>query len=127
MQKLKITQDWSYTSSVPHVFIACFFLITYGLFISAPPPLAPHGTTATRGSQGLLIIQKLHDHKGTAVTQWLRCCGTNREVAGLIPAGVSGFFIDIKSFRSHYVLGVDSVSNKNEYQEHFLAVKAVGV
>ena len=37
----------------------------------------------------------------TAVAQWLRCCATNRKVAGSIPAGVSGFFIDIKSFRSH--------------------------
>jgi len=33
-----------------------------------------------------------------AVAQWLRCCATNRKVAGSIPAGVSGFFIDIKSF-----------------------------
>ena len=29
-------------------------------------------------------------------------------------------------FRSHYGLGVDSVSNRNEYQEHFLEVKAAG-
>ena len=36
---------------------------------------------------------------GTAVAQWLTCCATNRKVAGSIPAGVSGFFIDIKSFR----------------------------
>ena len=34
------------------------------------------------------------------------------------------FFIDIKSFRSHYGRGVDSASNRNEYQEHFLGVKA---
>ena len=34
----------------------------------------------------------------TAVAQWLRCCATNRKVAGSIPAGVIGFFIDIKSF-----------------------------
>ena len=27
---------------------------------------------------------------------------SNRKVAGSIPAGVNGFFIDIKSFRSHY-------------------------
>jgi len=53
------------------------------------------------------------------VAQWLRCCATNRKVAGSIPAGVSGFFIDIKSFRSHYGPGVDSSSNRNEYQEHF--------
>jgi len=36
------------------------------------------------------------------------------------------FFIDIKSFRSHYDPGVDSVSNRNEYQENFLGVKAAG-
>ena len=35
-------------------------------------------------------------------------------------------FIDIKSFRSHYDPGVDSASNINEYQEHFLVVKAAG-
>ena len=62
----------------------------------------------------------------TAVAQWLRCFVTNRKVAGLIPSGVSGFFIDIKSFRSHYGPGVDSASNRNEHQEHFLGVKAAG-
>ena len=36
------------------------------------------------------------------------------------------FFIDIKSFRSHYGPGVDSASNINEYQEHFLEVKVAG-
>jgi len=50
----------------------------------------------------------------------------NRKVAGSIPAGVNGFFIDIKSFRSHYGPGVDSASNRNEYQEYFLGVKAAG-
>ena len=63
---------------------------------------------------------------GTAVAQWLRCCATNRKVAGSIPAGVSGFFIEIKYFRSHYGPGVDSASNRNEYQEYFLGVKAAG-
>ena len=52
------------------------------------------------------------NNMGTAVAQWLRCCAT--------------FFIDIKSFRSHYGPGVDSAFNRNEYQEHFLVVKAVG-
>jgi len=50
---------------------------------------------------------------GTAVAQWLRFCATNRKVACSIPAGVSGIFIDIKSFRSHYGPAVDSVSNGN--------------
>jgi len=36
------------------------------------------------------------------------------------------FLIDIKTFRSHYDPGVDSASNRNEYQEHFLGVKAAG-
>jgi hypothetical protein len=62
----------------------------------------------------------------TAVAQWLRFCATNREVAGSIPAGVSGFFIDIISFRSHYGPGVASAPNRNEYQENFLGVKAAG-
>jgi len=61
---------------------------------------------------------------GAAVAQWLRCCATNRKVAGSISAGVIGFFIDIKYFRSHYGPGVDSASNINEYQEYFLGVKA---
>ena len=63
---------------------------------------------------------------GTAVAQWLRCCATNRKVAGSIPAGVSGLFVDIKYLRSHYGPGVDSASNRNEYQEFFLGVKAAG-
>ena len=77
-------------------------------------------------------VYKMYNNKvidsqmGTAVAQWLRCCATIRKVAGSIPAGVSGFFIEIKSFRSHYGPGVDSASNRNEYQEHFLGVKAAG-
>ena len=62
----------------------------------------------------------------TAVTQWLRCCATIWKVAGSIQAGVSGFLIDIKSFRSYYGPGVDSASNRNEYQAYFLGVKATG-
>ena len=57
---------------------------------------------------------------------WLRCCATNRKVTGSIPSCVSGFFIGIKYFRSHYGPGVDSASNRNEYQESFLGVKAAG-
>ena len=60
------------------------------------------------------------------MAQWLRCCAINLNVAGSVPANVSGFLIDIKSFRSHYGPGVDSVSNRNEYQEYFLGVKAAG-
>ena len=62
--------------------------------------------------------------RGAAVAQWIGCCTTNRKVAGSIPGGVSGFFIDMKSFRSHYGSGVDSATNRNEYEEYFLGVKA---
>jgi len=63
-----------------------------------------------------------------AVPEWLRCSATNRKVAGSITASVSGFFIDItKFFQSHYGPGVDSASNRNEYEEYFLGVKAAGV
>jgi len=63
---------------------------------------------------------------GTTVAQWLRCCATNRKVVGSIPAGIIGFFIDIKSFRSHYNRAVDSASNRNEYQVYLLGIKAAG-
>jgi len=82
--------------------------------IQAPVVLPPEKGTGT-----LCLME-------TAVAQWLRWCVTNRKAAGSIPASVSGFFIDIKSFRSHYGPGVDSASNRNEYQEHFLGVKAAG-
>jgi hypothetical protein len=70
-----------------------------------------------RSRPSLRILTPTEMHKGTAVAQWLRCCATDRKDAGWIPAGVSGFFIDIKSFRSHYGTGVDSA---------FLGVKAAG-
>jgi len=73
-----------------------------------------------------LFANSISNGRGTPVAQWLRCCATNRKVAGSIPTSVSEFFIDIKSFRSRYGHGVDSASNRNEYQEHFLGVKAAG-
>ena len=64
--------------------------------------------------------------KNNSGAKGLRRCATNRKVAGSIPACVIGNFIDIKSFRSHYGPRVDSSSNRNEYQEHFLGIKAAG-
>jgi hypothetical protein len=63
---------------------------------------------------------------GTAVSQWLRYCATNQKVAGSIPDGVMEFFIDINPSDRHYGLGIDSVSNRNEYREYFLGVNAAG-
>jgi len=39
-------------------------------------------------------IRVLRCIRGTVVAQWLRCYAKNRKVAGSIPAGVCGFFID---------------------------------
>jgi hypothetical protein len=33
----------------------------------------------------------------------------------------------LTSFRAHYGPGVDLASNRNEYQEYFLGIKAAGV
>ena len=56
----------------------------------------------------------------------MRHCATSRKVADSIPDGVTGFFSLTYFFRSHYGPGVDSASNRNEYQECFLRVKAAG-
>ena len=56
------------------------------------------------------------------VAQWLRCCTTNRKVAGSIPDGVIG----VTDNNPDYDPGVDSASSRNEYQEDFLGVNAAG-
>jgi hypothetical protein len=38
------------------------------------------------------VITSKVDALVTAVAQWLRCCVTNRKVAGFIPDGVTGIF-----------------------------------
>ena len=58
------------------------------------------------------------------MAQWLRCSATNRKVAGSIPVGVIGIFHCHKILP--IALWVDSASNRNEYQEYFLGVKAAG-
>jgi hypothetical protein len=45
-------------------------------------------------------------------------------VAGLIPDGIMEFFIHINWL--NYGPGVDSASNRNEYQVYFLGVNAGG-
>jgi len=62
----------------------------------------------------------IHLSVGTALAQWLRCCVTNRKVAGSIPDGVIWIF---HWHKIHYGPGVDSPSNRDEYQEYFLGGK----
>ena len=60
----------------------------------------------------------------TTVAQWLRELCYKSVGRWLDPSWCQ--WTDIKSFRSHYGPGVDSASNRNEYQEYFLGVKSAG-
>jgi hypothetical protein len=60
------------------------------------------------------------------VAQLLRYWATNRKVAGSIPDGVIEIFHWHNPSDRTMALGVDSASNRNEYQAHFLGVKAAG-
>ena len=51
----------------------------------------PDGLVVQKG-MGTDIIIHIQYSGGTAVAQWLRCCVTNRKVAGSIPASVIGIF-----------------------------------
>ena len=95
----------------------------YGEFVFISTPASP--LSSLRAFFSLSCYSEFMDATSTYST-WLSCCVTNQKVTGSIPAGVIGFFIDIKSFRSHYDPGIDSASNRNEYQEYFLGVKAAG-
>jgi len=55
----------------------------------------------------ILPLYKTQRGGGTAVAQWLRCCATNRKVAGSIPDDVSGFFVDINTSDRTMTLGAD--------------------
>ena len=80
---------------------------------------------STKGSKYVEEYNKLMVKQAwTAVAQWLRCCATNRMVAGSIPDIVIRNFYCHNSSNRTMALGVDSASNRFEYQEHFLGVKA---
>jgi hypothetical protein len=57
---------------------------------------------------------------------WLRHYATNRKVAGSIPDGAIGRFHWHNPSSDTLAAGDDSASNRNEYQEYFLGVKAAG-
>jgi len=114
-----------------HVWLSCnysnkFKLNKFGFLLGCPCTwIVLCDTAINLHSQGQVSSKKyIKLMVGTPVAQWLRCCATNPKVAGSIPAGVIGFFIDMKSLRSHYGRGINPASNRNEYQEHFLGVKA---
>jgi len=51
---------------------------------------------------------------------YLRHCATSRKVAGSVPDRVTGIFHFLLPFRPHYGPGVESASNRNEYQGYLL-------
>ena len=64
--------------------------------------------------------------KYSAVAQWLRCCATNRKVAGSIPDGVIGIFHSHNPSDRTMALRSTQPLNRNEYQVNFLGVNAAG-
>ena len=74
-----------YTKNINHLFYASNFMALYII-------RALHVVTYTKYLYYYeIIIFHLHG-RGTAVAQWLRCCATNRKVAGSIPDGIIGIF-----------------------------------
>jgi hypothetical protein len=60
------------------------------------------------------------------VAQWFKVLCYKSEGRWLASRWCHWNFSLTYSFRSHYGPGVDSASNRKEYQEHFLGVKAAG-
>jgi hypothetical protein len=56
-------------------------------------------------------------------SSWSRHCATNRNVAASIPDYVIGNFHTHNPSGRTMTPGVDSTSNRNEYQEYFLGCK----
>jgi hypothetical protein len=54
---------------------------------------------------------------------WLRNCATSRNVAGSIPDGVNDIFHKHNPCGRTVAFGIDSASNRNEYEVYFLGGK----
>jgi hypothetical protein len=58
--------------------------------------------------------------RGIRRRSWLRHCAISRKAEGSLPDSAIVIF---QSFQPHYSPGVDSASNRNDYQEYFLVGK----
>ena len=83
--------------------------------VSCELPLASSARSTFEKLRGSTQIQW-----GRRRRSWFRHCATSRKVADSIPDKVIEIFLFISSFRPLYRPGVDSASNRNEYQEYFL-------
>ena len=59
------------------------------VYLLCTPPIAMFCMSYNYSSPNILHFSILW---GNALAQWLRCCATNRKVAGSIPGGVIGIF-----------------------------------
>jgi hypothetical protein len=69
------------------------------------------------------MLPRTKEARGGVVDEALRYKSEGR---GFDSRGCHWIFSLTDSFRSHYGPGIDSASNRNEYQEYFLGVKAAG-
>ena len=90
----------------------------YSLFDECKSILFQHETFLIRA-----VIPE-HGERGGVVVKALRYIPVGR---GFNSRWCHWNFLVTQSFRSHYGPGVDSASNRNEYQVYFLGVKADGV
>jgi len=63
---------------------------------------------------------------GHAIAQLVEALRYKSEGRGFDSRWCHWNFSFTQTFRPHYGPGVDSASNRNEYQEYFLGVKAAG-
>jgi len=72
------------------------------------------------------LIQYLQANMGHVVVQLVEAPRYKSEGCGFDSRWCYWNFSLTLSFRPHYSPGVDAASNRNEYQEYFLGVKAAG-
>ena len=88
------------------------------VFFSEYPSRKFKSRESLRRIKGVNCVYIYNGDRGGTVVKVL--CYKSLVRSPLVPLE---FFIDIKSFRSHYGPGVDTASNRNEYQKHFLGGK----
>ena len=67
-------------------------------------------------SYGFIIVLKVHLRTAFRWNSWVRHCATNRNVVGSTPDGVMGIFYGHDPSGYTMILGINSASNRNEYQ-----------
>jgi hypothetical protein len=89
-------------------------------FISARFELFSAANSQIRFRRGITV------HQRHAVAHLVEALHYKSEDRGFDSRWYHGTFSFTSSFRPHYGPGIDSASNRNEYQEYFLGVKAAG-